>query len=62
LVVALNMSGERQTLRLDEGAGGAPAGRYRVLLSSLGAREQSLGGGSLELAPYEGVVLEVSEK
>ena len=62
LVVALNMSGERQTLRLDEGAGGAPAGGYRVVLSSLGARGQSPGGGPLDLAPYEGVVLEVSER
>jgi alpha-glucosidase len=62
LVVALNMSGGRQTLRLGEGAGGAPAGRYRVVLSSLGAREQSLDGDLLNLAPFEGVVLEVLER
>jgi alpha-glucosidase len=62
LIVALNMSGERQTFTFGEGEGAAPAGRYRLVLSTLGAREQGLGGGPLSLAPFEGVVLEASEK
>jgi alpha-glucosidase len=59
MIVALNMSGEDRSLRLDQAALGAGS-RLRLALSNLRAGdERALKGTEISLAPYEAVVLEV---
>lgn len=57
MIVALNMSGESRTLRLDKATLGAAA-RLRVVISNRAASENQVIKEELSLAPYEAVVLE----
>ncbi len=61
MIIALNMSGETQTLRLDKAALSG-ASRLHVALSNRTASERQMVGEQLSLAPYEGVVLEADVK
>jgi alpha-glucosidase len=54
IIVALNMSGEQQQLKLDR------TGRLRELLSNLHKGERAIDGGQIDLAPYEALLLEVT--
>ncbi|MBA3442353.1 MAG: DUF3459 domain-containing protein [Pyrinomonadaceae bacterium] len=64
MIIALNMSGENRSLRLDEAAleNTDGASLLRVRLSNLRADEQTFDGRVLSLAPYEAVVLEVAAR
>lgn len=62
MIVALNMSGERRALQLAQGAPGQAAPRFRVVLSNLGIKNPVADGSTLNLAPYEAMVLEVTSK
>jgi alpha-glucosidase len=53
MIVALNMSGERRTLKVAE------ARQLREALSNLRKHERAIEGSEISLAPYEAVVLEV---
>jgi hypothetical protein len=54
MIVALNMSGEQQRLKLDE------TRQLREVLSNLHKGERAFEGGEINLAPYEAVVLDAT--
>jgi alpha-glucosidase len=57
MIIALNMSGESQTIRLD-GDGLAGISTLKVVLSNINSRSVTVEAKRLTLAPYEAVVLE----
>lgn len=60
MIIALNMSSEKQSLRLDEATlGDTNASRLHVRFSNLRSDEQAIEVKELTLAPYEAMVLEV---
>ena len=58
MLVALNMSGEARTWKL-EGDAARSASRARLRLSSRAGAAHNLSGGELRLAPFEAVVVEL---
>lgn len=61
MLVALNMSGESRSLPLDAKAMG-PAGGWRVVFSNRAATKGSEVKESLQLAPFEAVIVEANRK
>jgi hypothetical protein len=60
MIVALNMSGENQKMRLEKAEGGGAA--WHVALSSRMASEEQTITDQLNLAPYEAIVLEAKQE
>jgi alpha-glucosidase len=64
MLVALNMSGEKQILPLDDAALGTTPGKTSALRVRLSNQERAktINGQSLSLAPFEAVVLELTAR